>query len=83
MPEPKPYYNLSLTEAIEVLEAQSEKNRAETASGAVTHQLEGMSVDDAYDVGYDTLLHDLKSITGPDPMEVFVVQVPIKENPNA
>lgn len=77
MNKPTPDFNLSLEEAIEVLEEQARKNTEQTEDGVVTHQLDGMSLDQAYDVGYSTLLHDLKSITGPDPMEVFVVEVPI------
>lgn len=77
MPKHTPDFNLSLEEAIAVLEEQVQKNTAQTESGEVTHQLDGMSLDEAYDVGYATLLHDLKSLTGPDPMEVYVVEVPI------
>jgi hypothetical protein len=72
-----PLYNLSLQEAIVFLESQVEKNRKQTETGVETEELQGMSLDQAYDVGYETLLHDLKSVTGPDPMEVSIVHVPI------
>lgn len=81
-----PKYNLTLPEALKVLDTQALSNRRQTESGQVTHQLEGMSLDQAYDVGYETLLHDLKTITGPDPLEVSIVEVPItypEENTNA
>lgn len=68
-------YNLSLQEAIVVLREQSLRNRTQTESGVLTTQLEGMSVDQAYDVGYATMLHDLESLTGPDPFEVHAVAV--------
>lgn len=68
-----PKYNLSLQEAIVALRQQSLKNRAQTEDGLLTEQLRGMSVDEAYDVGYATLLHDLETLTGPDPFEVHAV----------
>lgn len=70
---PTPQFNLSLEEAIEVLDEQVKKNRQQTKSGQQTPGLQGMSVDQAYDIGYETLLHDLKSLTGPDPFEVHAV----------
>lgn len=63
-------YNLTLEESIERLEANAVKNTRQTEEGIVTRQLEGMTLDEAYDVGYATLLYDLQSLTGPDPMEV-------------
>lgn len=71
----KPKFNLSLEEAIAELEIYAEKNSRQTREGIITHQLEGMSLDDAYDVGYATLLHDLKSLTGPNPMEVELISI--------
>ncbi len=82
-------YNLSLEEALVVLHEQVEKNRTQTETGELTRQLQGMSVDEAYDVGYETLLRDLESLTGPDPFEVIPVyispegeQTPITEENN-
>ncbi len=69
----EPQYNLSLPEAIKVLHEQEEKNRKQTQDGIKTEGLEGMSLDEAYDVGYATLLHDLESLTGPNPFEVHAV----------
>lgn len=66
----KKKFNLTLEEAIERLSEQAERNTIQTEQGNVTDQLQGMTVDEAYDVGYATLLHDLKSLTGPDPLEV-------------
>lgn len=68
---PKPQYNLPLDKAIEVLEAQVEKHRNE----GETPQVKDMTPDDAWVVGYATLLHDLKSLTGPDPREIGITMV--------
>lgn len=75
MVKPTPQFNLSLEEAIEVLQGQVEKNQRQTEEGQADSLLDAMTPHEAYDVGYATLLDDLKSLTGPDPLEVYVIPV--------
>lgn len=71
----RPQYNLPLDAAIAVLDAQAEKHRNE----GETPQVKDMAPDDAWVVGYETAIHDLKSLTGPDPREVGVMIVTPRE----
>jgi hypothetical protein len=64
-----PQYDLTLEQALARLEAEVEKNQQQTD----TPLLQGMTPDQAYNVGYETCLRDLQSLTGPDPMEFGVV----------
>lgn len=64
-----PLYNLTLPEAIARLQEEVEKN----ATQKNTPELQGMTPDESYDVGYRTCLHDLISITGPNPTEVGLI----------
>jgi hypothetical protein len=75
MPINPPQYNLSLPDALERLEVEVEKNHTQTN----TPELEGMTPDEAYDVGYETALRDIKSLTGPNPIEVAIVTVEYRE----
>lgn len=67
-----PKYNLTLEEAKAELQDYAAKNEAETRGGVATVGLDGMSVDEAYDVGYATAILDLETLTGPDPLVVEV-----------
>ncbi len=64
-----PQYNLTLQEAIERLRAEAEKHSQEPPDPI----LEGVSADDAWVLGYQTCLHDLESLTGPNPREVGII----------
>lgn len=77
MPKTPPQFNLTLEEAIPALDAQAEKNQSQTERGLLTEQLKDIPNESCYDIGYATCLADLKSITGPDPREIFIVEVPI------
>lgn len=66
-----PQYNLTLDQAIERLREEAAKNETQKD----TPQLQGMSPDEGYNVGYATAIHDLVSLTGPNPREVGVIEV--------
>ena len=73
-----PLYNLDLAQALvrigeEIVSNSTQKN---------TPELQGMTPDQAYDVGYETCLRDLQSLTGPDPLEVGVIVFQRTEEPS-
>ena len=66
-----PIYGLTLPEAVQRLEEEVVKN----ATQLDTEQLQGMTPDQSYNVGYETCLRDLQSVTGPDPRELYLVRM--------
>jgi hypothetical protein len=78
-----PQFNLSAEDALDVLEAQADKNEKQTAEGAENEFLKDIKPETAYDLGYRTAIQDFASVTGDDPREVLIVEVPIpKEAPD-
>lgn len=72
----QPQYNLSLEEAIVRLREEAQKHADEDPDPI----LEGVPVDTAWALGYATCLHDLESLTGPNPREVgLVILTPIED----
>lgn len=68
-------YNLTLEEVIPELDSQLVKMRAETDR----NQLAGISADEAYEIGYETAIFDLRHFTGPNPLEVQLVSLSVPE----
>lgn len=59
----KKRYDLTPSEALEEMDVQLRKMRAETNRS----QLRRMSPDDAYEAGYEAAIADFEHFTGPDP----------------
>jgi hypothetical protein len=72
---PNPMFNLSPEDAIAEMQVQLEKHRAEEDRD----QLKNITPDDAFDIGYETALFDYRSLTGPNPMEIIPVEIPIPQ----
>lgn len=66
-------YNLTLEQALPELDAQLVKMRAQEDRTELTRT--GVSADDAYELGYETAIFDLRHYTGPDPLEVTLMIV--------
>ncbi len=62
-------HDLSLEEAIPVLEAELESLRADSDR----KQLDGVDADTAFELGYETSIFDLKRVTGPGP-EIGIIE---------
>jgi hypothetical protein len=71
-------FDLTLEEALPRLDAELLKHRAETDR----EQLKDISSDDAYDLGYELAIQDLRSLTGPNPMEIGIMVVKMPETTN-
>jgi hypothetical protein len=65
----KKNYDLSLNEVIPRLESELADMRA----AEDREELVGIAPDTAFELGYETCLHDLRRLTGPDPVEVGLI----------
>lgn len=64
-----PDFNLPLEEAIPVLESVLQ----ELTNNPDQQELTGIDPDKAFLLGYETAIHDLKRVTGPDTLEVGIM----------
>lgn len=71
-----PQYDLELPEAIARLKEEAAKHEAQPPDPL----LEGIDVDTAWVLGYQTAIQDLESLTGPNPREVgLIIATPREE----
>lgn len=68
-------YDLSLAEAIDELTTYASEYLPESEQ-----VLEGLDLHTAFVLGAQTLLHRLKEITGPDPLEVDTIHFVVAED---
>ncbi len=62
-------YDLDLSEAIPRLEAELADMRAADDRAELTD----IDSDTAFELGYETAIHDLRRFTGPDPVETGII----------
>lgn len=62
-------FNQKPEEAIAELHKQLEKMRADK----VRDRLKDVSSDDAFELGYETAIHDYQTLIGPDPRTIDIV----------
>lgn len=66
---PEKNHDLALSEAIPRLRTELEGMRAATDRAELTD----IDPDTAFELGYETAIHDLVRLTGPDPVETGVI----------
>lgn len=62
-------YDLTLAEVVPRLEIELSNMRAAEDRAELTD----IDSDTAYELGYETAIHDLRRLTGPDPVETGVI----------
>jgi len=73
MPDPK--YNLSPEEAIARMRTELAEMRV-----TQTRELGDLAPDTAFELGYETAIHEFVRMTGPDPREIGVIIFTPKES---
>ena len=72
-------YNLTTAEAIEALDEQLAQMRAHPDRTELQRQ--GLTVDEAFEKGYEIAIFDLRHLTGPAPEEEFKLTI-VEETPH-
>jgi len=70
-----PQFDLSPEDAV----TQMQKNLDEMREDTLRDQLKDIDSDTAYELGYETALFDYRHLTGPNPLEIDIVEVAIPE----
>lgn len=66
---PEKNHDLTLEEVVPRLR----QNLADMRAAVERKELEGIEPDTAFELGYETAIHDLARYTGPDPVETGII----------